>query len=272
MMNPSETLSLDVAVVTHGKKGLENIEELLLPPRENVRYVISWQDHDNYPVPSLLKNRNDIAIYRLEKRGLSNNRNNAMAHCSGDIILLADNDLKYYENAFEDIISAFESDPNLDMGLFKVDFPDKKIYPSEDVSLSLPLPKGYYVSSVEIALRKKSLHGLQFCPELGLGAPEMQCGEEEIFLFEALKKGLRCKFINKTICSHPFPTTGTKVGRGVLMGQGYVVASYYPLSWIFRIPLKALRISRNKNKINYFKALAYLFKGALRSKNKGTLC
>ena len=260
-------LSLDVAISTYRPEGIQRVEKMLrpLPEQEGVKYVVSWQEHNNSDIPDYLAQRPDVEIYRLDKKGLSNNRNNAIENCKADIVLIADDDLELQKDFADKILTTFEEDPNIDMALFKINFGIPKNYPPRDCLINLPLPKNYYINSIEMAFKKESFKNLRFNPDLGLGAPEMHCGEEELFVLSAIKKGLKIQFSNKIIASHPDPTTGNKITKEILRGQGYVIKSYHPYSWILRLPLKALRIKKGE-KEKFFYSLFYLVQGALKPK------
>lgn len=257
-------LTLDVAVATHGKEGLKRVEKMLLPPRDGVRYVVSWQAHDNAPIPRPIAERDDVTVCRLDVKGLSNNRNNAISHCKSDIVLIADDDLIYEPDAFQKICQTFENDPGLDLATFRVSLKNAKAYPKDRVRLQIPLPKGYFVTSMEIAFRRSNLSDVKFNALLGLGAPELVCGEEEIFLLDAIKKGLICRHIPIYICSHPTSTTGNNVSPGILMAQGYVIKRYYGATALPRLFLKAYRVSKT-GKISLPDALIHLVKGSLKN-------
>lgn len=208
-----------------------------------------------------------MEVVRLDKKGLSNNRNNALDHCTADLVLIADDDLEYYPNFSDVIFETFaEKEENkendLDLAVFKIDFSPPKHYPSKDCRLKLPLPKNYYCSSVEIVFRREKFKERRFYPEIGLGNDRIQCGEDELFLISALKRNFSCKFINKSIGRHPSETTGQKVSSGILRGNGLIIRLIYPLSSILRLPLKAYRVNR-KNKYPFLKALMYLIQGAV---------
>lgn len=270
-------LTLDVAISTYKPEGIERVAKMLAPllPQEGVKYIVSWQEHNDAFIPESLANRGDVEVYRLEKKGLSNNRNNAIDHCKGDIILIADDDLEYYSDFSNKVINAFKQNPTMDLACFKIKFKNKKTYPSADCNLKIPLPKNYYVTSMEIAFRRESINDLRFWPELGLGAPSMHCGEEELFIFNAIKINLNCKFINSVIAIHPSDTTGNSVSKGTLSGQGFIIRKYYPLTMPIRLLIKAWRLKKTK-KNPFFKSLIYLSKGAFyyynlspQSKSKG---
>lgn len=260
-------LSLDVAISTYKPEGIKRVEKMLesLPEQPNVNYVVSWQEHANADIPVSLLKRGDVKILRYDIKGLSNNRNNAIDHCTGDILLIADDDLNYRKDFAASVIKPFAINPTLDMALFKIEFKNKKSYPRQECEIKLPLPKNYYVTSMEIAFRRESFRDLRFYPELGLGAADMHCGEEELFLISAIKRGLNLRFIDKIIAGHPEETTGDKVSEDILRGQGFVIGALYPFTWWMRVPLKALRNFKSK-KSSLAMSLRYLAQGAVRYK------
>ncbi|MCH5236520.1 MAG: glycosyltransferase family 2 protein [Muribaculaceae bacterium] len=258
-------LTLDVAISTHKREGLERAGRLLLPPRNNVRYVISVQNLDSQLLPSTLIDREDVKIVVNDTTGLSNNRNVAIDNCSGEVILIADDDVIYNPKGLNDLIKVFEEQPGLDMALLKVNMGNRKLYPHSGCKLAIPFPKNYYISSVEIAIRRSSLNDLKFYPELGLGSQEMHAGEEELFVISAVKRGMDCRFFNIEIGDHPHTTTGSKITPEVLQAQGFIIAAVYPYSFLPRLILKAYRNGR-LCKQKFLPSFRYLLKGAIKQK------
>ncbi|MCM1310367.1 MAG: glycosyltransferase family 2 protein [Bacteroides sp.] len=256
-------MTLDLAVVTHRPEGIERVARMMLPPIEGVRYVVSWQEHQNAPIPPSLL-RPDVEIHRFEGKGIASNRNNAIEHCRADIILFADDDILYSKNQLLSIINSFEENPKVDLLTFGSVHNSGCIYPSELTNLKKKLPKGYFVSSFEIAFRRSTAGFLRCCPELGLGSAELHGGEDEMFLRSAIRRDLNCRFFPITICEHPGASTGTKAHftNKNLQACGCVIALTYPLSSILRIPLKAWRVSR-KGQATISRALYYITRGAL---------
>lgn len=262
-----KALTIDIAVATIGEKGLGKFERMLTPPEPGVRWVVSWQEHAGKNIPQFLRDRNDVEILRFEGKGLSRNRNNAIENCVSDIVLIADDDLDYEEDFVFKIRECFNKKKEIDLALFKVKFQKEKRYPSSTGFIQNSLPKGYYVSSVEMAFRRDKIKDLSFYPELGLGATEMRAGEDEMFFFSAMKRGLNCWFENSFIASHPSPTTSEKLNSDVLKGMGFVISLMYPVSYRWRILLKAIR-NRIREKMGFaegYKALKY---GARRCKKE----
>lgn len=264
-------LTLDVAVVTHGKEGIKRVEKMLLPPQDGVRYVVSWQEHENAPIPFSIGGRNDVEVFRLDVKGLSNNRNNSISHCQADIVLVADDDLIYEPDAFNKIRSSFERNPSLDFATFRVNFNNEKHYPPNNTRLTVPFPKNYWVSSVEIAFRRNKLNDICFNPMVGLGAPVLIGGEDELYAIDAIRAGKNCLHIAEYICSHPHPSTGDRVNDGILKSNGFLIRTIYPYSYLPRIILKAYRLKKAK-KCGMLNAIRNMLIGALSIKRKYKNC
>lgn len=256
-------MTLDIAISTFGSEGIRRLSQNTLPELAGVRYVISWQKHENAELPSSLK-REDISVYRSEHTGLSVNRNDSIRQCNGDIILISDDDIVYYAENIIKILDIFEKNPTLDIVTFRSEHGDMSRFPTEATDLKLPYPKGYYVSSIEIALRHEVAGRLKFCEELGINSKVFHGGEDEAFLLKAIKLGMRCRFFPLTICAHPHSSTGTKshLAAGNLKAAGVVIGLIYPYSAVLRVPLKAWRIARSRQS-SFFKALFNVACGAL---------
>lgn len=238
-----------------------------LPVIEGVRYIVSWQDHRNAPIPPLLTARDDVRVFRFNDKGLSRNRNNALAHCSGDVILISDDDTKFYPDGISSLIESFMAYPDMDVATLRADYPThRKSYPPAYSNLHIPLPKNYCVASIEIALRRITGGALKFHPDFGLGSSLLHGGEDEILLLTAINRGLVCRHLPIVVCAHPTLSTGYKpeLSSKNIRAMGCVIALSYPLSSVLRIPLKAWRIHKS-HQSSFFKSLRYLISGALRA-------
>lgn len=257
-------LTLQVAIPTHTPKGLERIDKLLLPPREGIGYVVSWQDHRDAEIPNSLAERNDVRILRFDGSGLSANRNNALENCQADIVLIGDDDLVYRPDAFDNIREAFANDSTLEYASFQYDSPDNKPYPRLETSIN-PAPKGFYQTTFEVAIRRESRAAkLRFSNLFGPGAPYLTAGEDEFFLLTANKMGLNCRFFPIIIAKHPTLTSGAlpESSDGLLRTTGALIALRHRNMWVPRLPIVAWRISHEK-KASFFRALKAMTAGAL---------
>lgn len=257
-------LTLDLAIVTHRPEGIARVATQKLPKMKGVRYIVSWQAHENFPLPPSLVGRNDVEVHRLDAKGVSNNRNNALDHCRADVVLLADDDIDYEADSLLEVVKVFEENPDVDVATFKSIHENWRTFPKIPTTLKRRLPKKYYASSIEIALRRSTAGDLRCHPEIGPGAPYIQSGDDEVLLLSAIMRSLVCKFFPVTICVHPGESTGNrgKQSKGVIRGFGCVTALYRPWTSFLRIPLKAWRISR-AGQASFFPALLFLTQGAL---------
>lgn len=261
-------MTLEVLICTYGEDGINRVAAMNLPQVDNVKYLVSWQIANplNVPVPPSL-NRDDIAILPTSSVGLSNNRNHALDNATGDICLIADDDLTYKPHQLKSIITTFKANPAVDVALFKYSGSDSKIYPDYEFNL-IKEPKGYYITSFEIAFRSQSIGtSLRFDPRLGVCAA-MPAGEEALFIHLALKCGLSCRFFPITIAHHAALTTGSRTPTpGVLQANGVVVAVKHGLCGLLRLPLIAWRLSCS-GKAKFFPAVYHLIKGYIYGKCK----
>lgn len=255
-------LTLDLALVTHRPEGIIKVADMNLPFVDGVKYIVSWQDHRDAPVPQALV-RDDVEIYRFNQTGQSLNRNNAIDHCKGDIILNSDDDLVYTEEGLKAVIEAFEQNRDVDVATFIAEMPAEPLYPPAACRLCDPLPKDYWVATFNIAFRRESVGNLRFHPEFGLGSRNLHGAEDELFLLSAIRRNLHCHFFPVVICSHPELSTGTKNGLtpANLRATGCYITLAYPKTFLPRILLKAWRLRRNKQS-RFFKSIRYMTAGA----------
>lgn len=256
------TLQLLISTID---EGIDRVRSLVLPQREGVGYVISWQHsapEKPRHVPQALQ-RPDIVITHLQGRGLSRNRNNALAHATADICLLADDDCRYTREGLQTLIDVFDNHPDIQLATFQMrSAGEKRTYPARSFSLNSP-PRGYMAYSIEIAFRREAVQGvIRFNEHFGLGAERFHCGEEEIFLHDALHAGLSGRFFPITVVTHDDVTTDhIRVReRGVLMAKGaYLYIGYPAKMFLYPFPI-AWRLKKNYD-VPLLRSLRYMFSG-----------
>ena len=140
--------------------GINSLDKVLLPETPKVSYKVSHQvTRDEHKALPLFLERSDVEVARLKGRGLSRNRNHSIEMATGDMALLADDDVRYKEEYFTNVCRAFKEDPALDVACFKIYVPGGeeayKDYALESYLLSEE--SHHYISSVEIAFKVKSI-------------------------------------------------------------------------------------------------------------------
>ena len=188
-------------------EGMARVEDILLAPRDNVRYIVSHQVTDDrfLQVPEGLK-RSDVVLSQIEGRGLSRNRNNVLKYAGEGVCLLADDDVRYTGENFEAIREAFAGDPQLEVACFKIATPpgegEYKDYACDPYLLNEK--NGHYISSLEIAFRSEAVKdkGIKFDERFGLGSGLIHYGEEAVFIHDCIKAGLKVKYIPSYVVEH----------------------------------------------------------------------
>lgn len=204
-------MTLQWLISTYGD-GIRNVGNALLFPEFGISYLVSHQDPDTlFPeLPETLE-RPDVQVVKLQNKGLSKNRNNALKHASSDILVLADDDISLHPAYPHHIRRAFKLHPEIDVACFQIRTPEGSPAYKNYASIERPLTQLEElkaVSSIEIAFRRKSINEkhILFDERFGLGTPA-NCGEEFLFLAECLKKGLKIMFFPSYIVDHPFESS-----------------------------------------------------------------
>ena len=178
-------MTLDILICSLNK-GVVRVQDVLLPPQENVRYIVSYQYTDERYldlIPKVLATRSDVSIYTYKGQGLSANRNLALDKATSDIIMYADDDAHLLPDTPHTVLKHFEENPKLDVAFFCASTykgTPLKNYPKEDFDI-LAMPAQYSISALEMACRRKSVQGIiRFDERFGLGTKFLTCGEEEV--------------------------------------------------------------------------------------------
>jgi glycosyltransferase involved in cell wall biosynthesis len=192
--------------------GIRQVEKILLEPRPDLKYIISHQFTESIyrPIPDALK-RNDIAISQIEGRGLSRNRNKALSLADGDIGVLADDDVIYRNEYINTVLTAYRADPDLGAACFKIATPagepEYKDYYTE--SYLLNEKSHHYLSTLEITFNLKKIrdNNIRFDERFGMGSELNIFGEEAVFIFDCIKKGLKVRYLPEYIVEHKSTST-----------------------------------------------------------------
>lgn len=195
-------------------EGVLRVPAILLPQRKEVEYVVSMQYTRAEAlelVPETLKKREDVRLAFLPGRGLSRNRNHALSLASAPLCVIADDDGSYTWEAIRDVITIFKLHTEMDIALLRMTDPKGrffKTYPERPCRYAA-VPKGYYPSSLEMALRRQVWsEGTHFDARFGLGSVFLSCGEESVFLHDAMKKGFSVWLYPITLVRTGSNTTG----------------------------------------------------------------
>lgn len=237
-----QDIVMQVMICAYGIDGIKRVAKGMHPTTEGVEYLVSWQNDGCCQIPVEL-DRADFKIISTQTKGLSLNRNIALAHATAPILLVGDDDADYTEDGLKSVINAFRSHLEADIIAFRFDsISTHKTYPKTQVALDSP-PKGYYISSIELAMKRDSVKGkIWFNENFGIGAM-FPSGEEEIFVKDCLNASLKGIFIPETIVRHDATTTCSRNLKDASrpLTKGAVFLHLHPFSWPLRMIIHTVR-------------------------------
>ena len=144
------------------------------------------------------RNRN-VTFYSFSERGVGLNRNNTLMRSNADICVFADDDMIFYDDYEQKIQKAFVENPDADVICLNID-DDPKIRP---VNKGVRRVRWYNYGrfgAARIAIKRESVikNGIFFNLSFG-GGTEYSQGEDTLFLFECLQKGLHVYSVPVTL-------------------------------------------------------------------------
>lgn len=199
----------------------------------------------------LVSDNQNVKVFNSFEKGLSKSRNLAIEKASGDICLLADDDVIYVEGFKDIILSAFDNHDDADIITFQmVDFEGNLFRDYQDI-VKHDETTVYTVNSVVIAFRLQSVkEKVDFNPHFGLGT-QFEVADEYVFLREALRAGLTIYFEPKVILKHPKFSSGQDVASDRLIyGRSALYYKYYGLRAYFRIA-KHIYLTFSEGKLGF---------------------
>ncbi|MDF2686220.1 MAG: hypothetical protein K0S55_1401 [Clostridia bacterium] len=177
-----------------------------------------------------------VRIISTPERGLSNSRNMLLKNAEGDICIIGDDDVLYLDGYTQRIENAYETYPDADIIAFLFTEEMGKDTRKRCVKAGrLNIFSISKVASVEITLKRKSIlsKGLAFDSRIGLGSP-FPLGEENAFLADALRAGLRIYQVPISICFTQPVTASMEQKWGNGFDKAYFVAKGAAFYRIYR--------------------------------------
>jgi len=140
------------------------------------------------------KGDNTVKLVSTADKGVGKNRNIAILNASGDYLVIADEDMVYKDEYVKTVLKAFAEKPKADIIVFELNYLDGF---TNGNKLNKKMKRVHLYNSLRygaarITIKKESLFksNIWFSLLYGGGAP-YSCGEDSLFLREALRKGLK---------------------------------------------------------------------------------
>ncbi|WP_287047541.1 glycosyltransferase [Treponema sp.] len=179
-------MTFELAVSTM-MKTKEEVKELINKMNIHCNCIVINQcnENDYYEF-----NDKNIRVFCTTERGLSNSRNLAIKNANCDILGITDDDLFFYPDFDKKIASYYEKNTNADIVLFNIDSYNKE-YPNYEEKI--PFYRLGSFCSVQTTIKVASVrkNNILFDNFFGTGSKEIISGEENIFLADCAKKGLK---------------------------------------------------------------------------------
>lgn len=187
-------MSFQILLSTMNKTNEEVMEMLKKNNISSSTLVINQNKKDDS-----FKNEN-VIVLSYNERGLSKSRNRALENTNADICLIADDDIKYVDDIENIIVNSFIQNPDYDIIAFFVESNERKECRKKK---KINFLKSLSIMSVQIAYRPSSIkkNNVKFDERFGTGSGLYTSGEENIFLADCLKKGLKILYIPQKIAS-----------------------------------------------------------------------
>ncbi|WP_024589837.1 MULTISPECIES: glycosyltransferase family A protein [unclassified Pseudoalteromonas] len=209
----------------------------------------------------------DITMISKKERGSSKSRNLAIENASGDICIIADDDVSYLENYESIVKDAYIKYPDADIITFQIQTtegkPFKPNYSNEEYyHTKMSILK---CASIEITFKRESIikSGLKLDLEFGLGS-KYRVHDEIIFLKDALDNGLKCVYIPLPIVIHPPESSGTDYNEQLLFSKGAAFYRLFGISGLlYDLAFSIKKYSEYKNVFSFIQCLRLMVKGTL---------
>ncbi|MBN2835138.1 MAG: glycosyltransferase family 2 protein [Candidatus Delongbacteria bacterium] len=218
-------------------------------------------------IPDIRSEYKNIKVISVNEKGLSRSRNLALKNATGDILVIADDDVTYEKDVVNKIKSAYEQLIDADIITFRVKVDDSKMfknYPKTIVKHNYRTINK--ISSIEISFKRNKVEGVVFDNFFGLGS-EFPMGEENIFLHDLLKKGKMMWYHPSTIVCHEEITSGIQAdAKQYYETKGAVYYRMFSILFIIANIIFLIRhkeIHRKKN-ISFFNAFLIMFEGGVK--------
>lgn len=179
----------EVLVATMHQTDFSKIEEMNIQSDVVFANQADWQAYSECTFA-----HGKARMITTDQRGVGRNRNLAILYAKGDILLFSDDDMVYEDGYAEQVLHAFEENPEADVIVFSLDYAkDGVIYErTRHATGKLPVWKCLKYGAARIAVRREAIEkaNIFFHTQFG-GGCKYSSGEDSLFLMDCYHKGLQ---------------------------------------------------------------------------------
>ena len=247
---------LQVLVATMHQKDLSIVEKM------NIRcgaVIANQADRNEFLAEG------DVKMITTATRGVGLNRNIALLAADGDILLLADDDVVYYDDMAQSVAAAFRENPQADVLVFGMDIvkngavTEKRHLKTRRLHVFNAMRFGTY----RIAVRREALlrANIMFNQNFGGGCP-FSAGEDSLFLKACFDRGLKVyahEYVLGT-CAKDTSTWFTAYNEKYFYDKGALVRHLFPRCPYLMAPYFAIFFKRQTS-LGVWQRLKLVFRG-----------
>ncbi len=257
-------MEIEVLISTMNKRSFNFINEM------NIKGNCLIINQTNYEKKDYIYdeiNKRHIKFLSFNEKGLSKSRNKAIENSTADICVIADDDLVYNDNYLKIIREAYLKYNDADLIIF--DVPSTNTMRPDSIISTKTCKIGYLkslkVSSYKITFKRESIlnNKIRFDELFGAGSV-FNSGEENIFLFDCLKKGLNIYYIPIKIAtvSHETSTWFNGFNRNYFRTKGALSNRLFKcFDFIFILQFAIRKYRLYYKEISIIKAISYMCEG-----------
>lgn len=192
---------IEILVSTMNKKNKTDINNLVKKMNIKSPCLVVNQCPNEKNTSLLNYESKKLRVLSFAEKGLSKSRNKAIASCSSKIGVIADDDLVYDDNFENIILKSYDKYNDADIIAFYVESENDDRPTSQQKDGRKMFLGSMKISSFQITFKKQSIidHNIKFDEMFGAGSGKYTAGEENIFLFDCLKKGLKIYYVSERI-------------------------------------------------------------------------
>lgn len=258
-------MKIEVLISTMAKNE-EEIKNLIEKMNIQTDCIIINQCNMNKEYEFAFKENKVIVIFTTE-RGLSRSRNMAIKKSKADICMLADDDMIYLDNYEKIIQDSYQRHPEIDIiGHFVTKENEKNLYKKKMKPRKVSYIGSMRISSVQISFKRNRIekNRILFDTNFGTGSKKFIMGEENIFLYECLKKRLKI-FYNPILIARLDDSDSswfTGYNKQYFISKGaafYRMSSKFGMFFILQFAIRKYKLYRDEMK--FLLSIKYMYQG-----------
>jgi glycosyltransferase involved in cell wall biosynthesis len=266
-----DTNTISVLVASLNKSKNELISKLNLQTD-----AIIINQTNRYKFETIRNKHNTIKYHEMKERGVGLSRNHALMMAQTDICIFADDDMEFVNNYAEIVLREFKANPKADILLFNVPSLNPK-RPAHTIKSNKRVRKynslKYGASKFVVRLSAIHAKNVYFSLLFGGGA-KYSSGEDSLFLYQALSRGMKIYTSTKTIghVSQLESTWFNGYNFQYFFDKGALFAALSPTWYILLILQSVIRKRSVHGTHSFVFIFSTMLQGAMSYKKKNNEC